>query len=89
MYTCVEMSEYNSPQSSHNRELPTTPVVEHGKVKRIVEQLSVSLSTLYMHLCTVTRYLVRVHKWSGWTNYVEHKWSPRTTYVVISGLIKT
>ena len=20
------------------------------------------------------------HKWSGGTNYVEHKWSPRTTY---------
>ena len=38
---------------------------------------------------SVTKYLVRVHKWSGRTNYVEHKWSPRTIYVVISGPVKT
>ena len=37
----------------------------------------------------VTKYLVRVHKWSGRTNYVEHKWSPRTINVVISGPVKT
>ena len=38
---------------------------------------------------SVTKYLVRVHKWSGWTNSVEYKWSPRTIYVVISGPVKT
>ena len=31
-------------------------------------------------------YLVRVRKWSGRTNYVEHKWSPRITYVVTDPL---
>ena len=31
----------------------------------------------------VTRYLVRVHKWSGWTKYDNiAKWSGRTIYVV-------
>ena len=38
---------------------------------------------------SVTRYLVRVHKWSGRTNYDEHKRSPRTIYVAISGPPKT
>ena len=37
----------------------------------------------------VMKYLVRVHKWSGRTNYVEHKWSPQTIYVVISDPVKT
>ena len=38
---------------------------------------------------SVTKYLVRVHKWSGRTIYVRHNWSGRTIYVVISGPVKT
>ena len=61
----------------------------------------VRVSCMYVAICVcvctgkeerlwpVTKYLVRVHKWSGRTNYVEHKWSPQTIYVVISGPVKT
>ena len=37
----------------------------------------------------VMRYLVRVHKWSGWTKYVDINGPTRTIYVVISGPPKT
>ena len=37
----------------------------------------------------VTRYLVRVHKWSGQTKYVDINGPTQTIYIVISGPPKT
>ena len=44
---------------------------------------------LLMQKRTVTKYLVRVHKRSGRTKYIRHKWSGRTIYDDINGPTRT
>ena len=66
-----------------------TPFAKAQGFHYVTSTLHTSTSTSDIVTWSVTRYLVRVHKWSGRTNYDEHKRSPRTTYVVISGPPKT
>ena len=63
--------------------------LEQTFINILFSQRQWNCGTHYQLRWSATKYLVRVHKWSSRTNYVEHKWSPWTIYVVISGLVKT
>ena len=66
-----------------------TQMVLHQPAKRKNLEVKIIVFHVGIQLWTVTRYLFRVHKWSGQTNYVKHKRSPRTVHVAISGPVKT
>ena len=77
-----------APKSQIDNPEPVPRRAEPMKITRSGRQVTRPARYLLM-TGPVTRYLIRVHKWSGQTNYVEHKWSSRTVYVVISGPVET
>ena len=54
-----------------------------------MQQSGLSMAAIVGPEGPVTRYLVQVHKWSGWTKYDDINGPTQTIYVVISGPPKT